>query len=178
MKTNSRSPRHYEKLKSDSWQTWERMWVQLVSCIGVYIHHLTFFHEYVPTKFFLSSQHSGPVAPHSTIWSGSASITPSSCTDIKYQWQLSICILPFPDPHDCWASVRCPWYHPHLSSLCTSCFKNFLSSGDSQNVISSDHSTLPTFFICRYFPPHCLVLFSLCFTLPPPQSLLLPANRW
>lgn len=96
MKANSRSPRHYEKLKSDAWQTWERMWVQLISCIGVHIHHLTSFHEDVPTEFFLSSQHSGPVAPplYCLVWSRFYNPV------FLYQWPLRICALPFPGPHD------------------------------------------------------------------------------
>lgn len=35
MKANSQSPRHYKKLKSDTWQPWERLWMLLISSIKV-----------------------------------------------------------------------------------------------------------------------------------------------
>lgn len=83
----------------------------------------------------------------------------SSCTDTKYQCSLSDYILPFPDLHDCWASVRCPWYYPHLNSLCTilAALENFLFSW--RHVLLSGHPT-PSFFICRYFLPCFPVVFS------------------
>lgn len=73
--------------------------------------------------------------------------------------------------------MRCPWYFPHLRSLCTRCFMNFLSSpGDSQNVLSSSHPTLTSFRLCRFSPPHSPVLFS-PFTPCLPQRLPLPDTQ-
>lgn len=63
-------------------------------------------------------------------------------------------ILPFPDPHDCWASVRCPWYHPHLRSLCTvlSCFREFPVLLETCAFEWLPHSS---FLIYRYFLRCC-----------------------
>lgn len=56
--------------------------------------------------------------------------------------------------------MRCPWYHPHLHSLCTvlAALENFLLCW--RHVLLSGHPTPPPFFICRYFLPCCAVLFS------------------
>lgn len=151
----------------------------------VHVHHLASLSEYFSTNSKLFAQLPGfgciqpevqllPTLPYALV---QLFFSPSSCTDSTYQCPLSIRSLPCPDPHDEWPSVRCPWYLPHLRSLCTSCFMNFLSSpGDSQNVLSSSHLTLIPFLICRYFPQHYPVLFS-PFTPRLPQRLLLPDTQ-
>lgn len=86
MKANSRSPRHYKKLKSDTWQPWERLWVLLISGIKG-SHPWPRMNMFPQTQSFsLSSQHSSAFSLRSGCFSLSHLLWSSFSDPIFLYW--------------------------------------------------------------------------------------------